>query len=41
MDQKAAKPASDLEKFRSYLRLLVRRRLDGRLQGKLDASGVV
>ena|SRR6516162_649996 len=41
MDQKAAKPASDLEKFRSYLGLLVRRRLDGRLQGKLDASGVV
>jgi RNA polymerase sigma-70 factor (ECF subfamily) len=41
MDQNAAKPGSDLEKFRSYLGLLVRRRLDGRLQGKLDASGVV
>lgn len=41
MDQKAAKPGSDLEKFRSYLDLLVRRRLDGRLQGKLDTSGVV
>jgi RNA polymerase sigma-70 factor (ECF subfamily) len=41
MDQKAAKSGSDLEKFRSYLDLLVRRRLDGRLQGKLDASGVV
>jgi RNA polymerase sigma-70 factor (ECF subfamily) len=41
MDRKDAKPGSDLEKFRSYLGLLVRRRLDGRLQGKLDASGVV
>jgi RNA polymerase sigma-70 factor (ECF subfamily) len=41
MDQNAAKPGSDLEKFRSYLGLLVRRRLDGRLQGKLDGSGVV
>jgi RNA polymerase sigma-70 factor (ECF subfamily) len=41
MDQKTAQPWSDLEKFRSYLDLLVRHRLDGRLQGKLDASGVV
>jgi RNA polymerase sigma-70 factor (ECF subfamily) len=41
MDRKDAKPGSDLEKFRSYLGLLVRRRLDGRLQGKLDGSGVV
>ena len=41
MDQKTAQPRSDLEKFRSYLDLLVRHRLDGRLQGKLDGSGVV
>ena len=41
MDQKTAQPRSDLEKFRSYLDLLVRHRVNGRLQGKLDASGVV
>jgi RNA polymerase sigma-70 factor (ECF subfamily) len=41
MDQGAAKPDQGLEKFRAYLDLLVRYRLDGRLQGKLDASGVV
>jgi RNA polymerase sigma-70 factor (ECF subfamily) len=41
MDQKVAKPDQRLERFRAYLDLLVRHRLDGRLQGKLDASGVV
>ena len=41
MDQDAAKPDQGLEKFRPYLDLLVRHRLDGRFQGKLDASGVV
>ena len=41
MAQDAAKPDEGPEKFRAYLHLLVRRRLDDRLQGKLDASGVV
>jgi RNA polymerase sigma-70 factor (ECF subfamily) len=41
MDQDAAEPDRGLEKFRTYLALLIRHRLDGRLQGKLDASGVV
>src|SRR5262249_53953398 len=33
--------APDLERFRDYLRLLVRLQIDRRLQGKLDDSGVV
>jgi RNA polymerase sigma-70 factor (ECF subfamily) len=41
MDQEMAKPDPGLEKFRPYLDLLVRRQVDARLQGKLDASGVV
>ena len=41
MDQGPAKPAPDLERFRAYLHFLVRHRLDGPFQGKLDASGVV
>jgi RNA polymerase sigma-70 factor (ECF subfamily) len=32
---------ADLEKFRAYLTLLARVRIDPRLQGKLDLSGVV
>ena len=36
-------PALDqrLEQFRAYLGLLARHRLDGRLRGKVDESGVV
>jgi RNA polymerase sigma-70 factor (ECF subfamily) len=41
MDQDAAQPGQGLEQFRPYLDLLVRRRIDGRLRGKVDASGVV
>ena len=41
MGQDAAKADPGLERFRAYLDLLVRHRLDGRLRGKLDASGVV
>src|SRR5215813_4226930 len=41
MNQGAAHPDQGLERFRAYLHLLVRHRLDDRLQGKLDASGVV
>jgi RNA polymerase sigma-70 factor (ECF subfamily) len=41
MDQDLARTDPGLERFRAYLDLLVRRRLDGRLKGKLDASGVV
>src|SRR3954451_24853085 len=41
MEPDAAKPEERLERFRAYLELLVRHRLDGRFQGKLDASGVV
>jgi RNA polymerase sigma-70 factor (ECF subfamily) len=41
MDQDGATPDRGLEKFRPYLNLLIRHRLDDRLQGKLDASGVV
>jgi hypothetical protein len=33
--------AAGLEKFRAYLTLLARVRIDPRLQGKLDLSGVV
>jgi len=41
MDQDATAPDQGLERFRAYLNLLIRHRLDDRLQGKLDASGVV
>jgi RNA polymerase sigma-70 factor (ECF subfamily) len=41
MHHNPAKPQERLESFRPYLAFLVRHRLDGRLQGKLDASGVV
>lgn len=34
-------PSAGLEKFRAYPHFLIRHRLDDRLQGKLDASGVV
>jgi RNA polymerase sigma-70 factor (ECF subfamily) len=41
MDPENARPEQRLEQFRAYLAFLVRRQLDGRLLGKLDASGVV
>jgi RNA polymerase sigma-70 factor (ECF subfamily) len=41
MNPDPAEPTQGLENFRPYLALLVRRRLDDRFQGKLDASGVV
>src|SRR5690242_13430868 len=41
MEPDVAKSDHGLEKFRAYLHLLIRHRLDDRLQGKLDASGVV
>ena len=41
MEPDAAEPDPGLEKFRAYLDLLVRHRLDDRLKGKLDASGIV
>jgi RNA polymerase sigma-70 factor (ECF subfamily) len=41
MQPDVARPNPELEKFRAYLAFLVRRRLDDRLQGKLDPSGVV
>jgi RNA polymerase sigma-70 factor (ECF subfamily) len=41
MNQDAASPSHGLERYRAWLDLLVRRRLDDRFQGKLDASGVV
>lgn len=41
MNEDAAPLSRDLERYRPYLHLLVRHRLDARLQGKLDASGVV
>jgi RNA polymerase sigma-70 factor (ECF subfamily) len=34
-------PSRELERFRDYLCLLARLQLDGRLQGKIDLSGVV
>jgi hypothetical protein len=41
MDPDAAKPDPGLEQFRPYFDFLVRHRLDDRLKGKRDASGVV
>jgi RNA polymerase sigma-70 factor (ECF subfamily) len=41
MEKDATRSDPELEKFRAYLELLVRRRLGDRFQGKLDASGVV
>jgi RNA polymerase sigma-70 factor (ECF subfamily) len=41
MGHKADAQAQELERFRSYLRLLARLDLDPQLQGKLDLSGVV
>jgi RNA polymerase sigma-70 factor (ECF subfamily) len=41
MDQDTGSPGQRLEKYRAYLGLLARRRLDDRFQGKVDASGVV
>jgi RNA polymerase sigma-70 factor, ECF subfamily len=41
MKPDAAQPDPGLEKYRTYLDLLVRRQVDGRLQAKLDASGIV
>jgi len=41
MDQEAAGRDQELERYRAYLDLLVRHRLDNRFQGKVDASGVV
>ena len=41
MDQEAAGLDQGLERYRAYLALLVRHRLDHRFQGKVDASGVV
>jgi RNA polymerase sigma-70 factor (ECF subfamily) len=37
----ASNPSQDLERFREYLCLLADLQLDGRLQGKVDTSGVV
>jgi RNA polymerase sigma-70 factor (ECF subfamily) len=41
MDPAAKSTGSELEKFRPYLCLLARQQLNRRLQGKMDASGVV
>ena len=41
MSAEADAPGPALERYRSYLLLLARARLDRRLQGKLDASDVV
>jgi RNA polymerase sigma-70 factor (ECF subfamily) len=36
-----SKPVHDVERFRNYLRVQARSRLDAQLRGKLDVSGVV
>jgi RNA polymerase sigma-70 factor (ECF subfamily) len=41
MGPKPAQLDQGLERFRAYLALLVRHRLDERFQGKLDVSGIV
>ena len=41
MDPAAVNTGPDLERYRSYLRLLAEARLDRRLRAKLDASDVV
>lgn len=41
MEPDAGRPADDLERYRSYLRLLAQLDLDPRLGSKLDLSGVV
>jgi RNA polymerase sigma-70 factor (ECF subfamily) len=41
VSEPAAVPEPALERYRSYLLLLARARLDARLRGKLDASDVV
>ena len=41
VEPSAGELSLDLERFRSYLMLLARMRLDRKLQGKLDASDVV
>jgi RNA polymerase sigma-70 factor (ECF subfamily) len=41
MDRATTPPPPSLEKYREYLQLLVRLRVDPRLEGKLDLSGVV
>ena len=37
----AIRPADDLDGYRSYLRLLARAQLDGRVQQRVDASDIV
>jgi RNA polymerase sigma-70 factor (ECF subfamily) len=41
MGQDKTSPEQALERYRAYLGLLVRHRLEDRFQGKVDASGVV